>query len=590
MPPIEDYALLSGGGSAALLSRAGSVYWLCWPRFDSPACCAALLGTEAHGSWQLGPAAPGARTDRRYLDGSMVLETLHTCADGVVAVVDLMPFGGDRPALIRIVEGRSGGVALRSRLALRFGYGAVAPWLRQTAPGEVTAVAGPDLAVLRAEADLVCDGGGVLAQFTVRAGERVTFVLQHGPSHLPPPAPLYAEPALTAALTAALGGWRAWSARSTYRGRYAEAVNRSLLTLKALIYQPTGGMVAAPSTSLPEQPGGTRNWDYRYCWLRDSALAVRALLRVGHLDEAQAWQGWLHRAIGGDPARLRIMYGLAGEPNLPEWEASWLPGYQGARPVRIGNAAHDQLQIDVFGEVLDALHATALAGSAVPHEIWNLQRGLIARLEQIWQSPDEGIWETRGGRRRFTFSQVMAWAALDRAIASAEAFGLPAPLAHWRALRATMHATICRDGFDAAQNSFTQSFGRPELDASALQIPIMGFLPPNDPRVRGTVAAIERHLLRDGLMQRYRSEAGADGLPPGEGAFLACSYWLVEVYALQGRIADARALFERLLALRNDVGLLSEEIDPTTGRQLGNFPQAFSHLALINAAVALGES
>lgn len=576
-PPLEDYALIGGGDSAALVSRAGSIDWLCWPRFDSPACFAALLGTAAQGAWRVAPVEPGAPASRRYVGDSMVLETMFATESGAVTLTDFMPEGLDSPALIRLIDGRRGRVAMRMAMALRFGYGAVPPMVQPVAGG-VAAIAGPDLAVLRADIALAAAGADIAADFVVAAGERVALVLQYGPSHLPPPPALAAKQCLAETLRASGD----WSARTSYRGRYGAAVRRSLLTLRALIHRPTGGMVAAPTTSLPEQPGGTRNWDYRYVWLRDSALTVRALLRAGHAAEALAWRDWLRRAIGGDPARARIMYGLAGEPHLPEWQADWLPGYQGARPVRVGNAAHDQRQWDVFGEVLDAL---SLLGA--PGESWALQAGLIGHLEAVWQWPDEGIWETRGGRRRFTFSAVMAWVAFDRAIATAERFGLPAPLARWRAVRADIHAAVCREGFDSARNCFVQSFGGSDLDASALLIPLVGFLPPDDPRVLGTVSAIEQALLADGFVRRYRTESGSDGLPPGEGAFLACSFWLVECYARQGRMDEAVALFERLLTCCNDVGLLAEEYDPAARRLLGNFPQAFSHLALVGAALAL---
>jgi GH15 family glucan-1,4-alpha-glucosidase len=487
-----------------------------------------------------------------------------------------MPPGSGTGAIVRCVRGETGQVAMQIALALRPGYGTALPLLSRLEDGAVQATAGADTFVLRANVKLAIDAGTVTAPFTLPAGEAAVFVLQYGAD----PGPLDAS----AAVATTSAAWRDWAAQ--FAGRPPH-LRRSLLTLKALIYTPTGGMVAAPTTSLPEQPGGSRNWDYRYCWLRDSALAVSALLRAGLTQDAASWRGWLQRAIGSDPAGVQIMYGLGGERDLPEWEADWLPGYHGARPVRIGNAAHGQLQLDVFGEVMDALHRAAMAGLGVPPDLWALQCGLLGRLLAIWQQPDEGIWETRGGRRRFVFSQVMAWVAFDRGIRTAEAFGLPAPLDVWQAVRAEIHATVCRDGFDAARGSFTQSFGSPELDASALMIPLVGFLPPDDPRVRGTVAAIERDLLADGLVRRYRSESGSDGLPPGEGVFLACSFWLVEAYALQGRVVEAEALFARLLGLCNDAGLLAEEYDPATGTLLGNFPQGFSHLALVNAALTL---
>ena len=582
---IEDYALIGDCATAALVSRAGSIDWLCWPRFDSPACFAALLGTAEHGAWRIAPADPDARSSRRYLDGSTVLETVFTTAAGEAVITDFMPVGHPGSSVIRMVQGRRGTVDMRMALALRFDYGASVPWVtRIPNDGGLIAIAGPDMAVLRTPVTLEGEGLTTVARFTVHEGQCVPFVLSHGPSHLKPPRALDPQ----ACLAETLRFWARWSKRGRYRGPYGDAVNRSLVTLKALTYHPTGGIVAAPTTSLPEQLGGTRNWDYRFCWLRDATLTLLAFMNAGYFEEAQAWRDWLHRSVAGNPEQVQIMYGIAGERHLREWEADWLPGYQGARPVRIGNAAHDQLQLDVYGEVMDALHHARTGRLAAPPESWDLQRMLVDHLEQIWEQPDEGIWETRGGRQQFTFSRVMAWVAFDRAIRSAESFGLPAPLDHWRGVRRRMHETICRDGFDAARNSFTQSFGTPQLDASVLMIPLVGFLPPDDPRVLGTVAAVERELLHDGFVRRYRTESGSDGLPPGEGAFLACSFWLADNYALQGRTGEARDLFERLLDLRNDVGLLAEEYDPATRRQVGNFPQAFSHVALIGTALTLG--
>jgi GH15 family glucan-1,4-alpha-glucosidase len=582
--PIEDYALIGDCMTAALVGRAGSIDWLCWPRFDSPACLAALLGTAENGAWRVAPADPEARSRRRYLDGSMVLETLFSTAAGEVAITDFMPIGHPGSSVIRLVEGRRGTVDMRMALALRFDYGAAVPWVtRLPDDGGIVAIAGPDMTVLRTPVTLEGEGLTTVARFTVHEGQSVPFVLSHAPSHLKPPRALDAS----ACLTETLRYWTRWAKRGSYRGPYAEAVGRSLVTLKALTYHPTGGIVAAPTTSLPEQLGGTRNWDYRFCWLRDATLTLLAFMHAGYFEEAQAWRDWLHRSVAGNPDQVQIMYGIAGERHLREWEADWLPGYQGARPVRIGNAAHDQLQLDVYGEVMDALHHARAGGLAAPPASWNLQRGLVEHLETIWQEADEGIWETRGGRRPFTFSRVMAWVAFDRAIRSAETFGLPGPLDHWRGLRREMHAGICRDGFSTARNSFTQSFGSADLDASVLMIPLVGFLPPEDPRVQGTVAAVERDLLVDGFVRRYLTATGVDGLPPGEGAFLACSFWLGDNYALQGRRREAHDMFERLLTLRNDVGLLAEEYDPAARRQVGNFPQAFSHVALVGSALTL---
>jgi GH15 family glucan-1,4-alpha-glucosidase len=584
--PIEDYALIGDCVTAALVSRNGAIDWLCWPRFDSAACFAALLGTPDNGTWRIAPADPDAHVSRRYGDGSLVLETLFTTATGEAMLTDFMPIGevATSSSVIRIVSGVRGSVDMRMALALRFDYGAAVPWVTHLPEGGgIVAIAGPDMVVLRTPVPL--DGADLttVARFRVHEGQSLAFVLSHAASHLPPPAPLDAAACL--AKTAAF--WTEWSGRCTYRGPYEAAVRRSLITLKALTYAPTGGIVAAPTTSLPEQLGGTRNWDYRFCWLRDATLTLMAFMYSGYYEEAQAWRDWLLRSVAGSPDKIQIMYGIAGERLLREWEADWLPGYQGARPVRIGNAAHDQLQLDVFGEVMDAFHQARAGGLSAGPASWELQRHLVNHLERIWQHPDEGIWETRGGRQAFTFSRVMAWVAVDRAIRSAEDFGLPGPLDRWRALREEMHATICRDGFDPARNSFMQSFGSPDLDASCLMIPLVGFLPADDPRILGTVAAIERDLMAGGFVLRYDTSGSADGLPPGEGVFLACSFWLADNYVLQGRMRDARELFNRLLSLRNDVGLLAEEYDPAARRQVGNFPQAFSHLALIGTALAL---
>ena len=582
--PIEDYALIGDCTTAALVSRAGAVDWLCWPRFDSAACFAALLGTPENGSWRIAPADPAPCTRRAYRDGTMVLETVFATPDGEVALIDFMPVGEGGSHLVRLVQGRSGRVDMRLWLALRFDYGAAVPWVTRLAdaPG-IRAVAGPDMTVLRTPIPLHGEGLTTVAAFSVAAGETVPFVLTHSASHLSPPTGI--DP--LAALARTERFWRDWCARSTYRGPDKAVVQRSLITLKALTYVPTGGIVAAPTTSLPEALGGGRNWDYRYCWLRDASLTLQALMGGGYFEEAQAWRDWLHRSIAGTPDQIQIMYGLAGERHLVEWEVPWLPGYQAARPVRIGNAAHDQLQLDVYGEVADALYQARAGGLATAAESWQLQRKLTGHLADIWDQPDEGIWETRGGRRHFTHSKVMAWVAIDRAVRSAERFGLDGPLDRWRALRAAMHASICDRGFDRGRNSFTQSYGSRALDAALLLIPLVGFLPPEDARVRGTLAAIERDLLVDGFVRRYDTADGSDGLAPGEGAFLACSFWLADNYVLQGRLDEARALFDRLLALRNDVGLLAEEYDPQAGRQVGNFPQAFSHIALINTALRL---
>jgi GH15 family glucan-1,4-alpha-glucosidase len=587
---IEDHALIGDCRSAALVGRDGAIDWLCWPRFDSPACFAALLGTPENGQWRIAPigapmavspASPPGVT-RRYLGETLVLETLFQTATGSVALIDLMAL--DQQAVIRIVEGRAGSVAMRSELILRFQYGAILPWVTRL-PGQdgIHAIAGPDQVVLRSDPPSRGEGMTTVADFTVRAGERVRFALAHGASHHPPVTP----PDPDVALETALARWAAWSAGGDYRGRWEAAVRRSLLTLKALSYQPTGGMVAAPTTSLPEWIGGTRNWDYRYCWLRDSACSLRAMMRAGHAEEARAWGAWLRRAVAGSPEQMQVLYGVAGERAVVEWQVPWLGGHQGSRPVRVGNAASTQTQLDVQGEVLDALCLEIEQGLAPAEGNWALIRALVTHLETLWQQPDEGIWEVRGPRRHFTFSKAMAWVAFDRAVRLMERFDLPGPLARWRELRDRIHALVCDAGVDPARGCFTQSFGSTALDASLLLLPAMGFLPAADPRIRATIEAIGRDLSADGLILRYRTEDTDDGLPAGEGVFLACSFWYVDALVLTGRRAEAEALFTRLLSLCNDVGLLAEEYDPAAGRQLGNFPQAFSHLALINSALTL---
>ncbi len=585
-PPlrIEDYALIGDCRTGALVGRNGSIDWLCWPRFDGSACFAALLGASRNGRWLLAPADPAPKISRAYRGDTMVLETVFETAEGSVAVIDFMPAGRDDSSVVRRVEGRGGRVAMRMHLMLRFDFGSSTPWVTRLQDGSgISAIAGPNLVTLRTRAEIQGQDNSTLAEFTVGEGEVMEFVLTWGPSHLPPPAALDAGQAL--AQTESF--WREWAARCQYQGAWRKEVLRSLLTLKALTYAPTGGIVAALTTSLPEQLGGPRNWDYRYCWLRDSTLTLLALMEGGYYDEAFAWRQWLHRAVAGNPDDLQIMYGIAGERRLVEWEVPWLTGYEGSAPVRVGNAASGQLQLDVYGEVMGALYVARSAKLAEPETAWPLQMRFVERLSEIWQQPDDGIWEQRGGRRHFTQSKVMAWAALDLSIRDAERFGFEAPLDRWRQVRDQIHAEVCAKGFDKERNTFTQSFGRPELDASLLLIPRVGFLPADDPRVQGTLEAIERELLQDGFVLRYRTEAAADGLPPGEGAFLACSFWLVIAYVLGGRHDDARALFERLVGLANDVGLLAEEYDTRAGRQVGNFPQAFSHLTLIAAVLAL---
>ena len=586
---IEDYALIGDCRTAALVGRNGAIDWLCWPRFDSGACFAALLGTSENGSWRLAPTEPAAeapvtRSRRAYRDGTMILETTFETATGRVAVIDFMPMGAEDSSIVRIVEGREGEVAMRMELILRFDYGVAVPWVQGLPDGSgISAVVGPDRVVLRTPVELVGEGLSTTANFSVSAGQRIPFALTHRASHLPIVPKLDSD----AALAQTEANWRAWSDRCHNDGPWAAEVGRSLLTLKALTFEATGGIVAAPTTSLPEQLGGSRNWDYRFCWLRDATLTLRALMDGGYYEEARAWRDWLHRAIAGSPAQLQILYGVAGERRMTEFELPWLPGYQGAAPVRVGNAASDQLQLDIYGEVMNALHRARAGGLQHEASAWSLQCVMLEHLEKIWRQPDEGLWEVRGDRRHFTFSKIMVWVAFDRSLKDAEHYGLEAPIEHWRQLRDTIHATICDQGFDAGLNAFTQSFGSREMDASLLLISSVGFLPPHDPRVRGTVAEIERQLLKGGFVLRYNTEAGVDGLPPGEGAFLACSFWLADIYSLMGRDAEAEALFQRLLDLRNDVGLLSEQYDPRAKRLVGNFPQAFSHTALISTAMRL---
>jgi GH15 family glucan-1,4-alpha-glucosidase len=583
--PIEDYALIGDGQTAALVSRGGSIDWLCLPRFDSPACFAALLGGPEHGHWTLAPRAAPRAVRRRYRGTTLVLETDFETDDGAVTVVDCMPPRTEAPVLVRQVIGRSGRVAMRMDLVIRTDYGSVVPWVRRSDRG-IRAVAGPDALALTTDLPLEGEGLTTIADFTIAVGERRSLTLAWYLSHRAPPEPVDPD----AAVRETEAWWREWVGRSTYDGPDREAVLRSLVTIKALIYEPTGGIVAAPTTSLPEQLGGVRNWDYRICWVRDATFALYALVMGGYLDEARAWREWLGRALAGTPQQLQIMYGLAGERRLTELELPWLPGYAGSAPVRIGNAAHAQFQLDVWGEMLDATLAAERAGLEPDPEGWRVITELMEHLESVWQEPDEGIWEVRGPRRHFTHSKVMAWVAADRMVKLSEARDPEASTERWRALRAAIHADVCRHGFDPARGAFVQSYGARELDASLLMIPLVGFLPAEDPRVRGTVAAIERELTADGLVRRYTTGSGVDGLPSGEGVFLACSFWLVDNLVLLGRREEARRLYDRLLALRNDVGLLAEQYDPRARRQLGNFPQALSHIALINSACNLSQT
>ncbi len=580
-PPIEDYALIGDLETAALVSRGGSIDWLCWPRFDSAACFARLLGSPDHGRWLIGPRDPEPRVTRRYRPHSLILETDFETDEGAVTLIDFMPLRGTASDPVRIVVGRRGRVSLHTELVIRFGYGADVPWATRLDDTRLHAVAGPDRVLLKTQVPLRQQDSNISGEFAVGEGETAAFVLCHCPSHLGVPIPV--DP--FAALEETERFWRDWCTRCSCSGNWREAFMRSLITLKALTYAPTGGIVAAPTTSLPEWIGGQRNWDYRYCWLRDATLTLLALMKAGYQEEAISWHDWLLRAVAGSPSQIQIMYGIAGERRLPEGTLDWLPGYRESRPVRIGNAAAPQLQIDVFGEVMDALHQARHFGLDAGADGWALQQALVEHLETVWQKPDEGIWEVRGGRQHFTHSKVMAWVALDRTIRSAERFGLPGPISSWRELRMQIHREVCERGFNPEIGAFVQSYGSDTLDASLLLLPLVGFLPAQDPRVKATVTAIEHELTIDGFVRRYHTSETQDGLPPGEGAFVACSFWLVDNFLLQGRIDDARQLFERLLAISNDVGLLAEEYDPRAGRQLGNFPQAFSHLALVGTAL-----
>jgi len=581
--PIESYALIGDCESAALIGRDGSMDWLCWPRFDSDACFAALLGTPEHGRWRIAPRDQGVRVTRRYRPGTLILETRFETDEGAATIVDFMPKRDNRTDIVRLVVGERGKVAMCLELVIRFGYGAIVPWVTRLEDGTLRAIAGPDMLLLRTPVHLRGENMRTVAEFTIKEGDSVPFVLTYTASNLPLPSIVNPNAALE--ITEAY--WKEWSAKFQATGAWAEIVLRSLITLKALTFEPTGGIVAAPTTSLPEHIGGPRNWDYRFCWLRDATLALLALMNEGFYDEAEAWREWLLRAVAGSPEQLQVIYSIAGERRLTEWEVPWLPGYDGSRPVRVGNGAHNQLQLDVFGEVMDTFHQARRGGLAASDSGWAVQRALLRHLEQIWREPDESIWEVRGGRRHFTYSKAMCWVAFDRAIKSAEAFGLDGPVDHWRQVRNEIHREVCERGFDPELNSFVQSFGSKELDASLLLLPVVGFLPAQDPRICGTVDAIERRLMVDGFVLRYDTTSAPDGLPPGEGVFLACSFWLADAYILQGRWDDAQALFERLVDLCNDVGLLSEEYDPINRRLVGNFPQAFSHLALINTACNL---
>jgi GH15 family glucan-1,4-alpha-glucosidase len=579
---LEDYALIGDCHTAALVGRDGSIDWLCLPRFDSGACFAALLGTVENGRWLVAPESQARRVCRRYREGTLILETEFETDGGAVAVVDLMPPRHAEPCLVRLVVGRRGKVDMALELVLRFDYGSIVPWVRRTEHG-IVAVAGPDAVVLDTPVKLEGQDLTTVARFTVTEGQEVPFVLRWFPSEQPRPKPVEASRALQRTER----WWRDWSSKCRYRGRWQHAVLRSLITLKALTYAPTGGIVAAPTSSLPEWPGSVRNWDYRFCWVRDATFTLYALLEGGYTEEAQAWQDWLLRAVAGQPSQMNIMYGLAGERRLTEVELDWLPGYENSRPVRTGNAAHKQFQLDVFGELMDSLFLARRSGVSPNENAWRVAGTMLQYLESAWSQPDDGIWEVRGPKRDFTHSKVMAWLAFDRAIKTVEQFGEQGPVDRWRALRQQIHDQVCHDGYDAQRHTFVQYFGGKELDASLLMIPLVGFLPPDDPRVRGTVEAIQRDLTQGGFVLRYRSRAEVDGLPPGEGVFLPCTFWLADNLALQGRTEQAEELFDCLVSLCNDVGLISEEYDPEGARLLGNFPQAFTHVALVNSACNL---
>jgi GH15 family glucan-1,4-alpha-glucosidase len=583
--PIEDYALIGDCRTAALVGRDGSIDWLCWPRFDSEACFAALLGSREHGRWLIAPRGDAGIT-RRYRPNTLVLETHFETPDGAATLVDFMPPRRDHSTIVRFVIGTRGQVSMHTELILRFGYGAIVPWVTRVETGALRAIAGPDMVVLNTPVHVRGKDMTSVGEFTINLGDTIPFVLTYSRSHQPLPNPVDAM----GALAETEKYWREWSAKCRPAGSWSDAVRRSMITLKALTYEPTGGIVAAPTASLPEQIGGVRNWDYRYCWLRDATLTLLGAMHAGYYEEAQAWREWLLRAVAGSPEQLQIMYGIGGERRLTEWTASWLPGYENSAPVRIGNAAHGQLQLDVFGEIMDTYHQARRGGLTTNDSGWDIQLAFADHLKNVWREPDQGIWEMRGPPQHFTYSKVMAWVAYDRAIKSAETFGLEAPLDEWRTLREQIFDEVCEHGYDEELGTFVQAFGSKQLDANLLLLPCVGFLPVSDPRIERTIAAVEKHLLRDGFVMRYSTEEVEDALPPGEGAFLACSFWLVDVYTLQGRLDDAEKLFRRLVALRNDVGLLSEEYDPGTKRLVGNFPQAFSHLALVNSAYNLTET
>jgi GH15 family glucan-1,4-alpha-glucosidase len=583
--PIESYAVIGDCETAALVGLDGSIDWLCWPDFSSPACFARLLGSEENGRWLLAPAEEVETTTRKYREHTLILETTFEAADFAVKVIDFMPIRGTNSDIVRIVKGIRGSAPMKMEMYVRFDYGATVPWVTRTEDG-LQAVAGPDLVVLRTRAPLAGEDLRTVSEFTVQEGETVDFVLTYGRSYLHAPRVID----VSKALGQTQNFWEQWAGDCVYKGPYQDAVERSLITLKALTYRPTGGIVAAVTTSLPEQLGGSRNWDYRYCWLRDASFTLLAFMHGGYYQEAKAWQHWLLRAIAGSPDQAQIMYGIAGERYLPERELSWLAGYADSKPVRTGNAASEQLQLDIYGEVMSTFY-NALERLGKDGQLsFAMLRAMVEHLETIWQQPDEGIWETRGGRQHFTYSKLMAWVAFDRAIKAAGLLHAGAPVERWQRVRAKIHEEICSQAYNQKLGSFVQSYGSEHLDASLLLMPMTGFLPADDPRVQGTLKAIERNLMSGGLVLRYNTEKVSDGLPPGEGVFLACSFWMVSALKLQGRDADAKKLFERVLSLANDVGLLAEEYDTGSRRLVGNFPQALSHISLVNAAISLAGS
>ena len=590
---IEDYGLIGDCETAALVGRDGSIDWLCWPSFDSDACFTALLGSSKEGRWLIAPAEKITRTSRRYWGDSLILETRFETEAGAVAVIDFMPPRGDASDIIRLVRGVSGRIKMRMELVIRFGFGTDIPWVKKSEDGSaLLAICGPDMTVLRTPIKTRGEDMTTVADFEVGEGETVPFVLTYGPSHLDVPGAIDPEKALQETQDF----WTEWSARCTYQGQSRDLVMRSLITLKALTYEPTGGIVAAPTTSLPEILGGPKNWDYRFCWLRDATFTLLALMNSGYMEEAAAWHAWLLRAVAGAPAHMQIMYGIKGQRRLLEWEADWLPGYEGAQPVRVGNAAHAQLQLDVYGELMDAFHQARLARLAREPDTkfdevtWDIECKVLEHLAEIWDHPDSGIWERRGDGKHYVSSKVMTWVAFDRAIKSAEKFGFDGPLEDWRDLRDKIHREVCEKGFDRSLNTFVESYGSKLLDASILLLPSVGFLPGDDPRVRGTLAAIEQHMMRDGFVMRHDSREPRDQPQPLEGAFLACTLWLADAYVLSGEIGKAQVLFDRVVAVANDLGLLAEEFDTAAGRQTGNFPQALTHIALINTAHNLSDA